>query len=780
MHTNNKNNYIAIGTVCYLLVAFCAVFIMLSQTPDGEQFTDLPADQFSQQTALEHLRNISDKPHFTGSQSHLDVQKYLVEKLTEMGLHPEVTQHQAMGSKYYVASKVENIIARLPGEKGIKTGNKALALVSHYDSATYSSLGASDAGSGVVAILEALRAFIASKQPQENDIIIIFTDAEEQGLLGAEAFVAEHPWAKEIGLVLNFEARGSGGPSYMLLETNKGNRALIQAFSDANVNYPQSNSLMYSIYKMLPNDTDLTVFREQGNINGFNFAFIDDHFDYHTQQDTPERLDKETLNHQADYLNVLVPYFANTNLSALDSEADDVFFNFANISMVQYPFSWAWPLFVLASIIFIAAIIYALKQKLVTIRKLAWGTAAIFGSLAVAFAIGKFGWAALLLAFPQYSDSAHGFTYNGHAIIGAAILLTIAAILTICARLQSSSNPTTVLSVLLPISFVWWLINLLICIYLPGANFFIIPLFGALLPSLLLLIQPRLHKYLALIVTTFWLPGFIILAAQIPTFVIGLGMGSLFIATLLTALLFLLIVPMILITRGRKTLQLLSVILAIGTFAYATAHSGFDANNKKATSINYVWNVDTDRGYLFSYNRVLDSFTEQFFTTTDKADGEFNKIYPVSRRRDVTFTKPVAEPLDLLAADVKASVVKTNDERYSVELTIFPQRQNNMMQIAALAPMTINQLHLNHKPFKVTNLKRRGHSNIVRVVITNGQAQHFKFDISSPTPPRLQLIETKFDLPNQWPNFIPRPETMMPEPFLYTDATIITQSIAVK
>ena len=43
----------------------------------------------------------------------------------------------------------------------------------------------------------------------------------------------------------------------------------------ANPKYPVASSLLYSIYKMLPNDTDLTVFREDGDIKGYNFAFLD-------------------------------------------------------------------------------------------------------------------------------------------------------------------------------------------------------------------------------------------------------------------------------------------------------------------------------------------------------------------------------------------------------------------------------------------------------------------------------------------------------------------------
>lgn len=186
-------------------------------------------------------------------------------------------------------------MARIKG-----SGNgKALLLLSHYDSSPHSSLGASDAASGVATILEGIRAFRAEGKTPKNDIIILFTDGEELGLNGADLFVKSHPWATDVGLVLNFEARGSGGAGYMLVETNRGNSNLIKGFMAAEPEYPVANSLAYSIYKMLPNDTDLTVFREDADIDGFNFAFIDDHFDYHTVRDNADRLDRNTLAHQA-------------------------------------------------------------------------------------------------------------------------------------------------------------------------------------------------------------------------------------------------------------------------------------------------------------------------------------------------------------------------------------------------------------------------------------------------------------------------------------------------
>jgi len=117
-----------------------------------------------------------------------------------------------------------------------------------------------------------------------------------------------------MGLVLDFEARDSGVLEYMLIETNGGNSNLIREFVTANPEFPVANSLAYSIYKMLPDDTYLTIFRKDRDIDEFNFAFIDDHYDYHTAMDTYERLDKNTLKHQGSYLMPLMHNFSSSDL----------------------------------------------------------------------------------------------------------------------------------------------------------------------------------------------------------------------------------------------------------------------------------------------------------------------------------------------------------------------------------------------------------------------------------------------------------------------------------
>ena len=296
---------------------------------------------FSVDNALNHLKVISKEPHYTGSKYHQDVQNYIVNELESMGLATEI-QNQVVLNSWRVGTNAANIIATM---KGSGEG-KSLVLLSHYDSRVHSSFGASDAGSGVVTILEGIRAFLSKNENPVNDIHVVFTDAEEIGLLGAEAFVKYHKFIDNVGLVLNFEARGSGGPSYMLMETNGMNSKLISEFAYANPNFPAANSLMYSIYKMLPNDTDLTVFREKANINGFNFAFIGDHFDYHTSLDTYERLDRNTLFHQADYFMTMINHFSKIDLSNLESDVDYVYSNFPFLKLIYFSNSWIFPLLI--------------------------------------------------------------------------------------------------------------------------------------------------------------------------------------------------------------------------------------------------------------------------------------------------------------------------------------------------------------------------------------------------------------------------------------------------
>ena len=500
--------------IAALLIIIAIYWSYSALIPNYSSNPDVPETSFSTDRALSHLKAITKKPHYVGAPEHENVRNYIIKTLQGLGLETEIQEEYSF-TDWGTLTKPKNILARIKGSDN----SKALLLLTHYDSNPHSSLGASDAGSGVVTILEGLRAFLSENKAPKNDIIILITDAEELGLNGADIFVNKHRWAKDVGLALNFEARGSGGPSYMLIETNGGNSKLINGFIEANPEYPVANSLAYSIYKMLPNDTDLTRFREDGDIDGFNFAFIDDHYDYHTALDNYERLDRNTLEHQGSYLMPLLHYFSNANLNNLKSDEDSVYFNMPLFKTVSYPFSWILPMLILAILIFMALVFYGIKKRTLDSKQMAVAFLPGIAAVIINGLVGYFGWKLLLVIYPQYAEILHGFTYNGHLYIWAFALFSIAVCMWLYNKVYKPENTA---SLVVPPLFLWLVICGVIAFKLQGASFFIIPLYFGLI-SLFVLVRQKHPNIILMALLLF--PALMILSLHTGTKSLILGAG---------------------------------------------------------------------------------------------------------------------------------------------------------------------------------------------------------------------------------------------------------------
>ncbi|GAC14483.1 M20/M25/M40 family metallo-hydrolase [Aliiglaciecola lipolytica] len=675
---------------CLVIIALVSTIVIswFTQSPSADAEYKIGNTKFITANSWRHIAKISQHPHYTGSEEHDNVRDYLHDELQKLGLEVEIQNTLALSSKHLVAANVSNIIAKIPATSQ-PANKKALALMSHYDSAKAYSLGASDAGSGVAVVLEAARTLLESDINRENDIYIIFTDAEELGLLGAHGFIDEHPLAKKIGLVLNFEARGSGGASFTLLETNQGNKRLIQSLSDAKIPYPAANSLMYSIYKMLPNDTDLTVFREEADINGVNFAFIDDHFDYHTAQDSMERLDSKSLNHQIAYISALLPYFANFDLEKLHSKKDLVYFNFANLGLFDYPFSLVLPMSILVALVFIMTAINAIKSLNLSIVSIFIALIPLFLSIGFALLIGIGGWRILTWLYPQFNDIPQGFTYSGHYIIATAILLTICA--TVCVyNLTINRFPLIKLAEwYIPIIATWVIINILIAIYLTGAGFFIILAIAPLAIFGNLLRYKTSPERRAITYTLFSLPSLIIITPLIPVFVIGLGLSSLAIATLMSTLLFVTLLPILFFIKGTRSI--FWVCLAGASFAFVGVHSNaeYSVERQKPSSINYLYDTQSQQAMLFSYEPNLDEFTEKYFSVDDRGNHLLSGLVESRASRTANYVTPT-QPLNIKASKVNANHTQENKDFKTTSITITPVRQINSIQLISSEPIQVS------------------------------------------------------------------------------------------
>ena len=761
-----KNPTSILAIVCVLALLG---IIYATMMPQGISKDDEALAEFSTERALNQVEIIAQKPHYVGSTNHELVANYLKLELNRIGLETSVQEGFTLNDKGLLV-KSKNILARIKGTNN----TKALLLLSHYDSAPHSfSKGASDDASGVATILEGVRAFLYSKHPQKNDIIILFSDAEELGLNGAALFVNQHPWAKDVGLVLNFEARGTSGPSYMLMETNKGNEALVKEFTKAKPSHPVSNSLMYSIYKMLPNDTDLTVFREQGNIQGFNFAFIDGHFNYHTQQDDIQHLNKTTLAHQGTYIMPLLKYFTNIDLNQTESTEDDVYFS-APFTFISYPFAWVMPMTLVAFGLLVLFIFVGRVKRIITFTEIFKGFVPLLGSIIIAGLVTFLGWKLILEIYPQYSDLLNGFTYNGHAYIGAFVTLSIA----ICfAFYHHFSEAKTTMNHFVAPLLLWIIINAFLANSLTGAGFLIIPVyFGIVLFGIFVFTQ---HYSLGMNLI-FSIPALAIVAPFIVMFPIGLGLKILYGSAILTVLLFGLLLPIFGAFPKKGAWIVVFFLTSIAFFVYAGYNSGYEYGKAKSNSLLYVYNADNNAAVWTTYDTNLDEWTKSYLGETNQKAVGLNTL-PLTSKYNTTFTYSAIAPVVAVQKPtiqfLRDSVIGSN--RY-LKIRITQNRKVTRYDIYANPKMTFYNFKANGVATsgEKGNRLQRVDSKILCYYVVGNEPLEMEFYINKSTVFDMDLIESSFDLlSNPLLNVKPRENWMMPTPFVLNDAVMIQQKI---
>ena len=762
-----------LAVLSLLLIIAMSFYSFYGLTPRYKEGATISETEFSTDRALVPLKEISKKPHYLGSQGQAEVRLFLISELEKLGLKSEVQEGFSFNPASKTLNKPKNIIARIKGsEKG-----KALLVLTHYDSALVPSFGASDAGSGLVTILESLRAYQASGKIPKNDIIILFTDAEEIGLDGAKLFVNKHPWAKDVGLALNFEARGSSGPSNMIVETNQGNSNLIKEFIRANPDFPVASSLMYSVYKMLPNDTDSTVFREDGDIDSFFFAFIDSHFNYHTANDTFENLDRKSLAHQGSYLLPLLHYFGDADLSNIKSENDNVYVNLPIIKMVSYPFSWILPMLLLAIVIFCVLVFYGIKRKKLSLNLVLKGFLPLVLSLLICGVIGVFGWKSILSFYPDYSEIQQGFTYNGHWYIAFFVFLSLGITFKVY---QIFALPYNQASFYIAPLFFWLLINVAVFIFLKGAAFFIIPVFFGLL-SLWIMMRQQKPNLLAMALLA--APAIFIFVPLIQFFPVGLGLKMLVISCVFTVLLFGLLWPVFGYYKFKNSLAFIFFGLSIFFFFAAHLSSDFSEERKRPNSLVYYRDADKDKVYFATFDKKLDSWTENFFQTSPLNASKYLEDASYSKYgTNYTFVgqAPRKEIPDFEVILQNDSIV--NDLRH-IKFVIIPKREVNKLELYNTQYTSFESMYFNGQEAVLKDNAKtyRGTSNpaLVNYYVSDNDSLEVRLTVKKDLPVGFRLMEYSFDLmSNPQFNLPERPNFTMPKPFVLTDAIVVKRNFS--
>ncbi|MFF2191174.1 M28 family peptidase [Streptomyces sp. NPDC058155] len=602
-----------------VFAALCLSLVILDGRMPAARGPDAPADTFSAARATAHVREIAAAPRPSGSAAHTRARDHIVRTLTALGIDTEVHTGAAAAHRpdlspigadsRYAGLRLENVVARIPGT----ASTRPVALVTHYDS-TEAGPGANDAGVPVGVLLETARA-LRTGPPPLNDVLFVFTDAEESGLLGAQALVNAPGVLPPDAVILNFEARGSRGPSLMF-EAGPDTAWLVKTLA-GKVPGARTDSLLDAAYDYMPNLTDFTVFQEAGH-QGLNLAYLDGYTHYHGATDTPEQVDPATVQHQGGQALGLARALGSADLARTPA-GDSAYFQAAGW-FVSYPLGAALPAALAVAGLGLVLLLRLRARGVLGVGDVCRGFLVALGQLVLAAG------AAFVLApltasgrveFDHYYDiGGHGPALAGFLVFTLAVGSTLALV----ARRWAAPRAQVAGAMLL-----WILLSGASAVALPGgSHVFIWPALGLLAAAAVLTSRAGTTvrgKVLAAALGT--VPVALLVFPLLPLLTVALGLGvvavPVAVAALLTALL-----PGVLPSLPR----LLPVTAAVVAAAVLVGIALLPPERERhlRADLAYLWDADRRTGHWLS-RAPSDDWSDRFLPA-DAERGSVTDLWP--------------------------------------------------------------------------------------------------------------------------------------------------------
>ena len=763
-----------------LIVALigASLWIALDQfRPPATVSADAPGNVFSAQRAMVQLRVIAQTPHPAGSAAHDEVEQYLIEQLTSMGLSPEVeatTGVSTTESGDVWAGRAHNIVARIPGTDN--TG--ALLLASHYDSVP-TGPGAGDCGSCVVSVLETVRALTASG-PLRNDVIVLLADAEEHDMLGAKAFMAEHLWARDVRVAINFEAIGTRGASmmnYVGPDSGQLTSSLLRALP-----HPLVSSFMSSLG--LGNDTVQYV--AQGAA-GYEFVIFGGVQSYHSQLDSIARIDTGSIQQNGDNLLALSRSLGDRDLTT-NPPGEQVFFNVTRDHALHYPATWSLPLALVPVLLFAVLMGVGLRRRKLMPGRVAIGSATFLGAVILSAILVTLVELALTRFVPNFAVFMGGSGYRDGLRLLAFVSLVALVMLAFHAWM---SRRTTALNFMAGAMLIWALLAVATSIlFTPVSYLFSFPLLGAVLAfGILLLMDARparvddwrslLASAVVLIPTVLLLAPVVIWGhavvsyVELPTRLPLAAVSVLFVALGLGLVLPFLPLPDL---AWRWTAPAAVGIATVGFLVASIVLSGFGIGHPRPDSVAYVLDADTGQARWVSAGTGTDEWTRQFFVNGSRST-TFVPLPSELPDMKLSALETTAPLVDLPTPVVAQTGSTANGTERTLTFHVTSPRHAPNMQLVLRSDSGISGLSIDGKQASIGGGTGSGEPLTMQYYAVPTDGFDLEVVTNGDAPLRIAVEERSNGLPDVPGMTIEtRPDTTMPAPFENADPTIVRKS----
>ncbi len=593
--------------VLAILIIGLAIHFDFRATPVNEH---PPDSSFSVGMAYEHLHQIAARPHSIGTAEKEAVRAYIIGQCAALGLDT-FSQHTTSAVYQYTgvqAGEVTNIIGVYKGSDSAFSPGSAVLVMAHYDTQP-NAVGAGDDGVGCAAMLETAR-LLKSGPRLRNNVIFLFTDGEEPGLLGSTAFIRGDSLFAAVGVVLNFDNRGNAGKEFTI--SNGSSSWMVKEYVRS-CPHKSASSLYHELFRLIPNSGDLLPFSKK-NIPGFDFAFVDGFVNYHAMTDRPEDIDRNSFQETGDNMLAEVKHFGKMDIR-LQKGGEQTFFNVIGGWMVTYPVSWNMVFLILAHLLLLGWIIMGIVKQRIDWRALLMGFGCFIGVLLLEYFLLGLGLRGVRAAYPLYQgyySNAYNSAYFYLAAIGLAVAIFTFAFQFLIRRLDPAN--------LLMGAAVFELIVLdLLYGTIPTAIYFLcfpllfvlagcfmrrnIVVFLCLLPALLLL-APLIYGL------------FIVFDVQPQSAALGV----------LTGMLLGLLLPLVtLVTReSRWLLPGAAFLFCLLSTGFGILHGRFSAGQPYKTSLGYTVNTDDSTAFWVLRNTPVDWWNKQFLPHPVRGQSVYN------------------------------------------------------------------------------------------------------------------------------------------------------------
>jgi len=590
---------------------------------------DAPAKEFSAERAMPRLRAIAREPHPVGSPENARVSDYLIQQISSMGLRPQVQKATIFESVPHEAdaTTVKNILVRIEGKAPT---SRAVLITAHYDSVV-TGPGGGDNGMSVAVMLETLRAVLAGP-PSRNDLIFLFNDGEEAGLIGSTAFVEQHPLAKDVGVVFDFD-RSDGRGAAILSWTAAHDGWLVQEIANAlpgTVATSADNDSERQDY-----DNDLHAFAAAG-FTGAHFDNVSGSTRYHTMGDNLANADPRALQDEGNAMVTVVRRFGSLPIDQTKAE-DEVFFALFGGRIVHYPIAWALPLALLAFLGTVGVIALGLWRGQLSVRGLAGALLVLALGTLIAVGAALLAGQLLLAVHPESQVFSESDFYGQGFYMSALYTLTVALALVLWAWLGRRLE-----AAYLAVAALGWLavLAVLLGVALPNASYLAtwLALVGVLALALFLGLPEDVSWRAWGRVAALLVPALVALGFLTPVLYVGTldgfeaGLADKF--AILVLLLGLLAPQLSVVGQAVRRgwlptapillAALLAAIIGVGVLLAGNAASSYDAAHPRPDTPFYTLDADTGEANWATLDPQLDEWTKQFLSkkTQERSVGE--------------------------------------------------------------------------------------------------------------------------------------------------------------